>query len=106
VEPENASICKGETATFNCGYFLNNTQLELIPQWIINKTNRLSMMDIVNGINNLGPLQWIVDGNDTNTTRLLVGPVDERYIGKTTFQCEIPVPPTPRSENATLTVIG
>ena len=108
VDPEDVTICKGENATFNCGYFFINfpDTVVFIPQWIItrNVTMRLTMDNIVNDINDL--LQWIVIGDDTNTTRLLVGPVDERFVGRTTFQCEIPVKPTPQSHIATLTVIG
>ena len=106
VDPEDATICKGENATFNCGYFFINIPAELvsIPQWIVNETMRLTMDDIVNNTNDL--LQWIIIGDNTNTTRLVVGPVDERFVGKTTFQCEIPVTSPPQSRIATLTVIG
>jgi len=102
VHPEDASICIGKNATFNCGYFLISTPV-ITPQWIINGT-RLIMEDIVNDTNDL--LQWIVTGNDTNTTRLLVGPVDESFVGGTTFQCQIPVTPPNKSNTAILTVIG
>ena len=103
MDPEDATICKGKNATFNCGYFLINFPV-ITPQWIINETERLARLEIVNDTNDL--LQWIVDGNDTNTTRLLVGPVDERFVGRTTFQCEIPIESPPQSQIATLTVIG
>jgi len=83
MDPENATICKGKNATFNCGYFLTNFPV-ITPQWIINETKRFTRMEIVNDTNDL--LQWIIDGNDTNTTRLLVCPVDERFVGRTTFQ--------------------
>jgi len=102
VDPESVSICEEESATFNCRYF---HQFALIPLWRINGTLLLSMEDIVNDTNNLG-LKWIFDGNDTNTTRLLVGAVSERFIGRTTFQCEIPALHTRRSQSAILTVIG
>jgi len=103
VGPEDASICKGENATFNCGYFFN-TQIVAIPQWKINGMMRFAMEEIDNDTNDL--LQWIVDGNDTNTTRLLVGPVDERFVGRTTFQCQIPILPPVSSNTAVLIVIG
>ena len=47
MDPENVTVCKGENATFNCGY-----------------------------------IQWMVGGYDTNTTRLLVGPVNESFVGR------------------------
>ena len=100
MDPEDATICKGESVSMNCGYFTNNT-LGIIPLWIINGA---SVRRIAIDSNQNDLLQWIVDGDDTNTTRLLVGPVDERFVGRTTFRCEIS---TERgSDNATLTVIG
>ena len=100
MDPEDATICKGESVPMNCGYFTNNT-LGIIPLWIINGTS-VRRSDIDSNQNDL--LQWIVDGDDTNTTRLLVGPVDERFVGRTTFRCEISA--ERGSGNATLTVIG
>ena len=74
-----------------------------IPQWIINGTV-CQRSDVDSDPNDL--LQWIVDGNDTSTTRLLVGPMDERFGSRTTFQCQIPAGVMPQSRIATLTVIG
>ena len=105
VGPDDDTVCKGMNATFNCGYFFIDTPAILvsIPQWRINGTV-CRRSDIDSDSNDL--LQWIVDGDDTNTTRLLVGPVDERFVGRTTFQCVIPVGFMPQSRTATLTVIG
>ena len=90
-------------ASFNCGYFFIGTTIVCTPQWKINgKTKPRSEID--SDPNDL--FQWIVDGDNTNTTRLLVGPVDESYVGRTTFQCVIPVDNGPQSQIATLTVIG
>jgi len=104
VGPDNATICKGMNVTLNCGFFFINTGFVATPRWMINGSAGLSRSAIDNDPDDL--LQWIVDGNDTNTTRLLVGPVDERFVGNTTFQCEIPVDDGPESQIATLTVIG
>ena len=62
------------------------------------------MGDIANDTNDF--FKWIVDGNNTNTTRLLVGPVDEMFVSRTTFQCEIPVWLPVQSHIATLNAIG
>ena len=104
MEPENATICKGKNTTFDCGYFLINFPPVITPQWKINETMGLNRFNIINDANDL--LQWMVDGNDTNTTRLLVGPVDDSFVGRTTFQCEIPIDPPLQSQIATLNVIG
>ncbi|XP_065917120.1 protein sidekick-2-like isoform X2 [Dysidea avara] len=103
VEPNDTTICKGGNALLNCGYFIN-IPVMLTPQWRINGTTLLNMNDIDNDTDDL--LQWIEDDNNTNTTRLLVGPVDENYVGSTTFRCEIPITPPDPSRTATLTVIG
>ena len=107
VGPNDTTVCKGRNATFNCGYFFIGVPANLVvlPQWIINgSAGRLSRESIDDDPDDL--LQWIVDGDDTNTTRLLVGPVDESYFGKTTFQCIIPTQFPAQSRVATLTVIG
>jgi len=105
VGPDDAKLCKGMNTTFNCGYFFINFLPDAIPipQWIINGTTK-PKREIDNDPDDL--LQWIVDGDDTNTTRLLVGPVDERFVGTATFQCEIPTTSRRQSRVATLTVIG
>jgi len=100
-QPRNVKVCKGEVTIFNCGYFAS---VDIQPLWIINGSTSLRRSAIDNDPNDL--LQWIVDGNDTNTTRLSVGPVDESYVGRTTFQCEIPLGTPVVSDIATLTVIG
>ena len=76
----------------------------ITPHWIINEAMWVSRIEIISDTNDLP--QWIVDGNDTNTTRLLIGPVDERFVGRTTFQCVIPIDPPLQSQIATLNVIG
>ena len=103
--PEDATICKGQNATLNCGYFFINVPMNLVstPLWEINETS-VRRNSIDSDPNDL--LQWIVDGDNTNTTRLLVGPVDERFVGRTTFQCVIPTGTEPQSQIATLIVIG
>ena len=105
VGPDDSTVCKGMNATLNCGYFFIGVPADLvvIPQWIIDGTIT-SRVQIDNRTDDL--LQWIDDGDDTNTTRLLVGPVDERFVGRTTFQCVIPTASPRQSRIATLTVIG
>ena len=105
VGPDDVAICMGRNVRFDCGYFFIGVPANLVvlPHWIINGI-RISRIDIDNDPDDL--LQWIVDGDDTNTTRLLVGPVDERFVGSTTFQCEIPTAYPRQSRVATLNVIG
>ena len=54
------------------------------------------------------PLQFIAP--DANATRIILGPVSDRYIGMTTFQCNLNFLTPQRlvldSTNATLTVLG
>jgi len=108
VGPDDVTICMGRNAIFNCGYFFIGVPSDLVvlPQWIIygSITGRFSREGIDSNPDDL--LQWIVDGDDTNTTRLLVGPVDERFVGSTTFECTIPTQSPRQSRVATLSVIG
>ena len=99
--PEDAIVCKRGETIFDCGYISDSAL-----SWYINGTtnllNRRTIEDRQSGF----PLEWLVNGNDTNTTRLRVGPVDDSLCGNTTFQCEIQSGSPVLSRVATLAVIG
>ncbi|XP_065917101.1 protein sidekick-1-like isoform X2 [Dysidea avara] len=98
--PEDAIVCKRGETIFDCGYISDSAL-----SWYINGTtnllNRRTIEDRQSGF----PLEWLVNGNDTNTTRLRVGPVDDSLCGNTTFQCEIQSGSPVLSRVATLAVI-
>ena len=100
--PEDKVICKGSQAIFNCGYRFSSFRI-FSPQWRINGTIH-TFSQIVNNTDDL--LSWQIDGDDTESTGLSVGPVDDTFVGVTTFQCELLTTPVLMSNIATLTVIG
>jgi len=73
--------------------------------WYINGTTLLNRRTIDDGLSGF-PFEWLVNGSDTNTTRLRVGPVDDSLCGNTTFQCEVQLATPVPSRIATLAIIG
>ena len=54
------------------------------------------------------PLQFIlIAANDTNASRIIIGPVGEQFIGMTNFTCQfLQFSPSVESTTVVLTVIG
>ena len=102
MTPEDKVIYKGSQALFDCGYIFSDFWY-FPPQWRINGTIH-TFSQIVNNTDDL--LSWQQDGYDTESTGLCVGPVDDKFVGVTTFQCELLTIPVLMSNIATLTVIG
>ena len=99
TNPDDQMICVGSTAVMNCG-FDNGIVLE--PLAHINGTSHASDNPPIAGL----PLQFITPANDTNATRIVVGPVSEQFIGTANFSCSFSLSPRVNSMTATLTVVG
>ncbi|XP_065917154.1 uncharacterized protein [Dysidea avara] len=102
-DPDNSTICKNGVIDLDCGYIVTMATRVFTPVWIINGTAYTRSQ--INSNDTPFPLQWLVDGNNTNTTDLRVGPVDERYLGQTVFQCAF-LSVDVLSAEAVLTIIG
>lgn len=90
----------------NCGYyttFTRQTGFVIVPLARINQISYDSRSQPIAGL----PLQFITPANDTNASRIIVGPVGEQFVGMTNFSCNflIIVPPL-ESVTAVLTVLG
>ena len=88
---------------WHCGYIINSP-IQLLPILFVNGA-ALIIGHNLNSISGL-PLQYISPSNDTNATRIIVGPVGQQVIGNTTFFCEFTSTPQINSTIATLTVLG
>jgi len=95
-------ICKGSSATFNCGYIFSDSRI-FPPQWRINGTVH-TFSQIVNDTDD--QIIWQMNSSNTETTGISVGPVDNRFFGVTTIQCELLTTPMLKTRIVTLTVIG
>ena len=103
--PENQTICVGDTAVMNCGYYsIFLSGHVLIPLAYINGT----LYGTYPGVNFPAglPLQYIALANDTNANRIIVGPVSEQAIGMINFECYYTLIPPIFSTTAVLTVEG
>ena len=104
--PDNQTICVNDTAVMNCGYY-STTGHVTIPLANINNTLHISWIKISPPIAGL-PLQFIVTRNDTNASRIIIGPVGEQFVGsRTNFSCVFNVRPSyPSTPTVVLTVLG
>ena len=98
ANPDDQMICVGGTAVMNCGF---DNGVALTPLARINGTSHASDNPPIAGL----PLQFITP-NDTNATRIVVGPVGEQFIGTANFSCSFSLRPPVISMTATLTVVG
>ena len=100
TNPDDQMICIGGTAVMNCGY--NSGGIVLVPLARINGTSHASNNPPIAGL----PLRFITPANDTNASRIIVGPVGEQFIGTANFLCTFSLSPPVDSMIATLTVVG
>ena len=100
TNPDNQIICVGDTAVMNCGY--SGGGITLVPLARINGTSHVFNNPPTAGL----PLQFITPQNDTNATRIIVGPVGEQFVGTANFLCSFSLAPPVDSMIATLTVVG
>ena len=82
-----------------CGY---DSGVVIIPLASINGTSHSFNNPPIAGL----PLQFITPNNDTNATRIIIGPVSEQFIGLANFSCGFVLSPPVKSMTATLTVLG
>jgi len=101
------TVCDGNTVNISCGYI--NNHLGEKPYWKIIKRDSNGDINII-----IGPalaftyndgLMWIHDKNNTENSRLLVGPVDETF-NQSLYQCYFQTSPTIYSSVGTLTIAG
>ena len=102
--PDNQTISVGGTAVMNCGYdseITRQTDWVIVPLAYINETLYGPLHPPIAGL----PLQFITQSNDTNASRIIIGPVGKQFVGRTKFSCKFSVgsPPVP---TAVLTVLG
>ena len=89
----------------NCGYYsILTKQIDfiIVPSARINKKSYGLSSQPIAGL----PLQFIVPANDTNASRIIVGPVGEQFVGMTNFECDFPTKPLLLSTTVVLTVLG
>ena len=106
--PVDTTVCDGNTVNITCG--ITNLPIGFIPTWrIIQRYSNGSVssdMEIA-GVNVIydddDGLVWIPDNNNTENSRLLVGPVDETD-NQSSYQCIFSG--VARSTVGTLTVAG
>ena len=101
TNPNDQMICVGGTAVMNCG-FDSGGGIVVVPLAHINGTSHASNNPPIPGL----PLQFITPINDTNATKIVVGPVGEQFVGTANFNCSFSVIPPVDSMTATLTVVG
>ena len=101
TNPNDQMICVGGTAVMNYGYDNGGSGIILIPLTRINGTSHALDDPPISGL----PLQLITP-NDTNATRIVVGPVGEQFVGTASFSCFFSLSPPVNSMTATLTVVG
>ena len=96
--PENQTVCLGDTVVVKCGY----TNFTLIrPGLIVNGTWYSDTTT--------NPLFHFVlprFPNETDDTRIIIGPVDEHFIGATMVYCLYETIPTAKTPTATIKVLG
>ena len=103
--PDNQTIGVGGTAVMNCGYDSSITRqlpgYVIEPLAYINETLYGPFHPSIPGL----PLQFIAPVNDTNASRIIIGPVGKQFVGRTNFSCKFTVisPPVP---TVVLTVLG
>ena len=89
----------------NCGYystFTKQTGFVIVPLACINKISYGSSSRPIAGL----PLQFITPVNDTNASRIIIGPVGEQFVGMTNFSCNFLIAPPLESVTVVLTVLG
>ena len=98
-DPQNQTICIGGTATMDCGY---ESSSQIVPSLgaVINGTV------LVSNAPRFPPLLFKSIINKTNTSKVIIGPVEKEFVGITTFSCHIALNPPVNGMNATLTVVG
>jgi len=88
----NATVCDGGTVIISCG--ATNVPVGSTPSWrVIRRYSNGSVMsdmtipgeDFKDNNNVVNSMEWIPD-NNTENSRLLVGPVDETY-NQSSYQC-------------------
>ena len=100
--PEDQTLCVGDIAVMDCGYDSSDFNVVIIPLARINGTSHSFNNPPIAGL----PLQFITPTNDTNATRIIVGPVSRQFIGMANFLCAYLLSPPVESMTATLTVLG
>ena len=100
--PDNQTICVGDTAVMNCGFDNGGSGIVLVPLAIINGTIHALNSQPVAGLS----LDFISPANDTNASRIVVGPIGEQFIGTANFFCAFSLSPQVDTMTATLTVLG
>ena len=100
--PDNQAICVGDTAVMNCGFDNGGSGIVLVPLAIINGTTHIFNNQPVAGLS----LDFIFPANDTNASRIVIGPVGEQFIGMANFLCTFSLTPPVNTMTATLTVLG
>ena len=99
--PDNQTICVGDTAVMNCGYY-SDFGYAILPLALINKTIYDPLRPPTAGL----PLQFIPSPNDTNASRIIIGPVGEQFVGMTNFSCKFAIRSPPLVPTVVLTVLG
>ena len=95
---QNQTICIGGTATMDCGY--RSSGSPSLINAVINGTI------LASSIPGYPPLMFVSNPNETDAAKVIIGPVEKRFVGITTFSCRIAANPPVDSINATLTVVG
>ena len=85
----------------NCGYE-NTSGITVVPVARINGTSYPFNSRPIAGLS----LQFITPANDTNASKITVGPVGEQFIGMTNFSCFFLILPPMESVTVILTVLG
>ena len=89
----------------NCGYDSSITRqfgYIIWPLAYINETLHGPLNRPIAGL----PLQFITHSNDTNASRIIIGPVGKQFVGRTNFSCRFSVTLAPLVPTVVLTVLG
>ena len=94
----------------NCGFYLIFTKqiigYTITPDARINGKSYGRSSQLLQPMCGL-PLQFVAPANDTNSSRIIIGPVGKQFVGMMNFECAfITVPPPSFSRTVVLTVLG
>ena len=98
-DPENQTICIGDTAVMDCGYKSSSGVVPLLLA-VINGTALAA--------NNSDVPPFIIKSNpnETNASQVIIGPVEKQFAGIITFSCQLALNPPINGLTATLNVVG
>ena len=102
-DPENQTICIGDTAVMDCGYE-SSSGVAIVPALIA----FINGKELVANASDFPPFIIVSSPspNETHASQIIIGPVKKQFAGIITFSCRLALIPRVNGLTATLTVVG